>query len=327
MTFKDARDSRLSQVANLCNTSDGFKALLNEAIPRLMIRGDWPGVVVPIAVCLDSSCVTWPRYVGNIRKAKIGNRIVNVRNSWYQFLDGPGSCGCFTQNEPGLTLLSTGHAATYRDIRGENKKVRFYIDCLQDAGKQIILRGFIDSNGQPLKELVDGEWVYQKTLTLANQFVSTPEDIRTFGRVHLPDDMQCRVRAFSYDTVNDTLLDLAIYDPGETDPWYPRSQIQGGCVGCHNNCDGLTSFLAEVKLQFIPIKRDTDLVLISNIGALKNAFMAIRYEEEGKDREAVTKWGMAVKELNLQMADENPDWTIPFNYQPLAGQAYSNQMV
>lgn len=336
LTFKEAKNSRLVEVANLCNDSDGFRQLLNEATQRLMLRGDFVGLQVPIAFCVRDGCITWPRLVGTVRGLKVGCQPVQVDNHWgYGFLNGPGSWwgqwnGCGGR---AATSINIGHAATYADLKGSNKKVRFYIDCLEDVGKQVILRGFIDSNGQPLKEKnASGNWVYQKTLTLADQYVSTAEDIQKFGRVVLPDDLECRVRVYSYDTVEDNLIDLAVYEPGETNPWYARSQVRGGCgIGYNargnNSCNGLTNVVALVKLQFVPVARDEDLVLISNIGALKNAFMAIRLEEDGEDEKAVTKWILAVKELNLQLGDEQPPWTVPSASRPFSGQRYSNQMV
>lgn len=332
LTFQEARASRLVEVAQVCATSEEFRQLLNEVTERILLRGDWPGVLVPMAFCLRSGCVTWPRIVGNIRGAKMGCRQVHVSNAWgYGFLDGASSWSRQWANCGGhdVTLINIGHAATYEDIKGENKKVRFYIDCLEDVGKEIVLRDFIDSNGQPLKEKVDGVWKYQKTLTLANQYVSTSEDIRTFGRVHLPDDLQCRVRVFAYDTVDDTLRDLAVYDPGETDPWYARSQIKGSCSGfsCNESCSGITNFVALVKLQFVPIVNDDDLVPIANIGALKHGFQAVRMEESDNDAGAVAKWALAVKELNLQLRDESPDWTVPTQMRPFNGRRYTNSCV
>lgn len=331
LSFRRVKASRVAEVANLCPDSDAFRGLLNEVVSRIMMRGDFVGTTAPVAFCLRDNCATWPRFVGKVRAAKIGCRAVSVSNEWgYGFLNGTASWWQQWSNCGGSErkLVNIGHAGVYRDIQGENKKVRFYIDCLEDVGKEIILTDFIDSNGQPLKELVDGVWKYQKTLTLANQFVSTAEDIRTFGRVHLPDTIECRVRVFNYDTVTDTLRDMAIYEPGETDPWYARSQIIGGCGGCNNNCDGLTSFVALVKLQHVPVVNDDDLISLSEeaIGAIKNGFQAVKLEEAGNDDAAVKKWLLLVKELNLQLADESPPFTVPTQMRAFAGQRYTNQM-
>jgi hypothetical protein len=63
---------------------------------------------------------------------------------------------------------------------------------------------------------------------------------------------------------------------------------------------------ALVKLKFIPVVAPTDLVLISNIRALKFAVQCIRLEEAGQNDAAAVKMAMAVKELNLQLENEYP---------------------
>lgn len=326
LTFAEAKASRLREVANTCASSDDFKSMLNEATERAMNRGDWDGTVVPMAICIRSDCITWPRYVGRVRMLNLCGQPVRAQNSWYQFLQSPS----FRQNQwwGGSRLryaeMEMGNAPTYDQIRGENKKVRLYTFAQKDVGKLTKIYG-TDQYGQPLQERDQSDnWTEGVTLTAAIPFVSTSMDVRSISRVQR-EVTQRHQMLYEFDTVNSTLRDLADYMPGETDPWYARSKITGRC--CQNSCDGLTSVIAQIKLQFIPVVGDDDLVLISNVPALKMWFQAIRYGEKG-DIMNMDAWERkAIKELNAELNNANPPETTPVAIEPFAGRSFRQQCI
>jgi hypothetical protein len=300
--------------------------MLNESVERLMHRGDFQGLVVPMAVCIRDGCITWNRYVGHIRALNLCGQPIRVQNNWFEYLSSPNfrSPKCFGGSTLKFAAMEQGNAPTYDQIRGENKKVRLYTFALADVGKKTRLYGR-DSNGQPLQEKdSNGDWVQGITLTAAIPFVSTTQDIQAIDRVQR-EVTQLHQMLYEYDTVNDTLRDLADYYPGETDPWYSRSKLVGRC--CQNSCNGLTSIVAMVKLQFLPVVGDDDLVMISNVPALKFMFKAIRSEEQG-DINAGFQWETkAIKELNAELNDANPPQTTPVAYEPFAGRSFPQQSI
>jgi hypothetical protein len=202
-------------------------------------------------------------------------------------------------------MNNQGRYTTFNDIANADRLVRAYCLCQEDIGKTITLFG-VDNGNQPLRthNVAAGTWTDGITITLAVPFASTSVNVRRIDRVS-KDVTQCNVPLYAYDATNNVLEDLAIYEPGETDPNYERDRIVNlGC--CNNSCGASTSVAALVKLQFIPVVADTDLVLISNVRALKFAVQAIKLEEAGQDEAAAIKMGLAVKELNLELSDEYP---------------------
>jgi hypothetical protein len=74
--------------------------------------------------------------------------------------------------------------------------------------------------------------------------------------------------------------------------------------------------VALVKLKFIPVVADTDLVMIPNLSALALFLKGMRFAEAGDRQNALLYQADAVKELNLQLADISPDEQTPIRISP-----------
>lgn len=59
-----------------------------------------------------------------------------------------------------------------------------------------------------------------------------------------------------------------------------------------------------LKRKFIPLTASTDLVYLDNLTALRYAFQAACYEDEGDSERAHVYWGKAIKSLNDHLADK-----------------------
>jgi hypothetical protein len=178
--------------------------------------------------------------------------------------------------------------------------VRVYPSVPQDIGKTVKIFG-VDNNGQPLRENVNNIWVDGQTITIASPYAESTGFVRRIERV-IKEPTQGNVRLYAYDTVNAVLEDLANYDPSETLPNYERDQVVLGNTCCTTS----RSVTALVKLQFVKAIADTDLVLISNIDALKLAIQAIKAREAGDRNTAAGFIQDAVAELNMDLNDESP---------------------
>ena len=267
LTFADVKaDLRMREVVNCCPNSEDFKSLVNSGVRRLLNRGDFEGTVAIVGMCLKSDCVTWPRFVKTVRKLNICNQPVPTANGWYAFLNSPTfrTPRFWGGSSLNFANMDIGPAPTYDQVKGENQKVRLYTFCQNDIGKVTRIYGR-DSNGQPLAEKdANGDWIEGVSLVAAIPFVSTSMDVQAIDRVQR-EKTQCHQKMYAFDTVNSTLRDLADYQTSETNPSYFRTKLAGKC--CSNSCNGLASIVAEIKLAFIPVESDNDLVLISNLDA------------------------------------------------------------
>jgi hypothetical protein len=324
-TFAEIKASRIIQVANSCADSGEFASLVNEATDILMQRGDWPGTVVPIRVQVNNGCVVWPRCVGRVRKINRCNVPLKVGNLWWDFVDHENYLGWqgapFAWGNGGNfgsghrhgahhgSLSSQGRVPTYNDVPGGNPVyIRAYALGQADVGKTVTIFG-LDGNGQPLRhqDPASGLWMDGVIVTLSVPFGSTSIYVQRIDAV-IKDQTQFRVPLYSYDPITNTLLDLAVYDPSETDPSYAKDRL---IAHGHANCQCPFTVIALVKLAFIPVVDDTDYVLIPSTNALKKAIQSIKYGEAGDIANQESFMQAAVNELNHVLDNEEPPNTMP----------------
>jgi hypothetical protein len=220
-------------------------------------------------------------------------------------------------------MVSHSRVPTYSTIQGDERKVRVYAQTNQDYGKTVTIFG-TDNNNQPLmhREPDTGEWREGWILVLQNPYAETTGYVSNIHRV-LKDVTQKPVTMFAWNTTDSVLEDLAVYDPGETNPSFARYQLN---LPTQLNTDGteqLRSITALVKLAFVPVEFDTDLVLINNLSALKLMIQGILLEEGGNDGAAQAKIQKAIEELNFQVRDENFTNQITVNANSAGALIYS----
>lgn len=322
LTFEQAKASDLVDVAGVCADSDQFASLLNKATRMLMTRGDFWGTVAKVTTCIYNSCLVWPREVGTVLAVNVNRRPVSVWNNWYSFtpLTRDDFCmGGFGFRDGtcfGNTAVENdGTSPVFNPIAcGKNMYVRAYPSTQQDIGKTVTIFG-VDSNGQEIRtQKADKTWQDGVTITLAIPFVSTPMQLREVSRI-IKQETQGPVRYYQYDSDNDVLLDLVSHAPTETTPLYRRSKIHNSRRKCGSDCR-LSQIDALAKLEFIPVKYDSDRVLISNLDALKDMILSIKYSEAG-DKENSAKYELSsIHEMNLEASNRYPKTQTPVLINP-----------
>lgn len=315
LTLADIQTPQFQQASGKCTTSDEFLELVNYVIDELSIRGDWDGMLVPIQVCIKNGCVTWPNYVDQVRAINSCNQSVPVRNQWYQFMEhghsqGPDSFysswawrgGCINTG-----ALAQFRAPTYNDPYGTDCYLRVYPFAPEDVGKTIQVFG-LDGNGQPLQtHNDDGTWTDGITIEVESPYGSSDTVVTKIDRV-VKEVTQSRLRLYAYDSVNDWLFDLAVYDAWETNPSYMRYQIQTGVPWNYSTCSTCQqAIVALVKLKQIPVRVSTDLILIGNMRALLNGIRAAKSEAAGAIDQSQAQWQVAIETMNRSLENANPD--------------------
>jgi hypothetical protein len=249
-----------------------------------------------------------------------------VWNNWYEF-SRLGSMGImgegFRVNGEAcignLAVANEGTTPVFNNVPcGKNFYIRAYPSTRLDIGKKITIFG-IDSNGQTIRTKRDGILLEGVDITMAVPFASTSILVREITRV-IKQDTQGVVRLYQYDPENDVLHDCAVYDPYEETPDYRFTRITGspafarGCCGCHNSENKTIKGL--VKLQFVPVRHDTDLVQIENIDAVALMIQGIRAREGTKPQTADSMEAAAVRELNLELRNRFPVEQTPITINP-----------
>jgi hypothetical protein len=295
LTFGQAKASReLAQVSGVCGGSDQFRAYLNQAVRKLMRRGNWFGTVKELQVCVFENCITWPRFVGTVLATNVCQRHVEPQNYWYDFLPlrrdsynwgdifqiaQSANCG------GNAVTVFDGTSPVFNQIPcGKQFYIRAYPSVRADVGKTIRIFGF-DNNGQPIRSKnSDGTWSDGILLTLSIPFATTPFVLTPPITRVLKDQTQGIVRLFQFDQINNVLLNCAEYQPSEMSPAYQHSRLQGFRFTPNSCNQGLKSIKALIKLQFVEVQSDTDLVLIDNLDAIQLMIHSIRNRDKGNPR-------------------------------------------
>lgn len=320
LQLKDAKASTIKNVAGVGVDSNDFADLINDAQRRLMRRGNWFDTEWVIRLCVQDRCVTWPRYVKTFLGGKFScdSTPLGVQNRWYSIRR---ETSCSAYSAPRTVMEEIGTAPCYREIStATGSQIRYHVAKADDLGKTVRIYG-TQYGGQPLQTRnPDGTWTDGIVITATN-----PATYSTVLVTHITsvvrDATQGLAWLYEYDPVTTNLIDLAMYEPTETNPRYRRSKLNGsGSVPTNTNSYGTKTMCLEalVKLNFIPAILDTDFLFIDNLDALKFMVQAIKAEEANDEQLAEMKILKAIRELNFEDRDRVPYEQIVVT-SPIAG--------
>jgi len=284
---------------------------INEAVQRLMVRGNWVGTVVRYRVCVNEAKLTWPRHIHTVLKCNVCRSPVPVANGWYEFAAaGPGTL--HDEDSLGLVLQDMGTASTFDDIGGTGRTL-YVLGSEDEDGAEICVQGYDDSN-QWIRTLHNGELVDGEYFTIATVESVSAHVWSGVTRVIKP-VTNGNVMLYERDTA--TLVDkpLGIYEPDETEPSYRRSRIPSldtvGNCGTGHCPDAHTAVNVKAKLRFLSVAKDTDWILIGNLPALKDMVMSILKAEKDLPEEAELYEARAIRELSKELVDHEGESSFP----------------
>lgn len=316
--------ARIAKHLNLCPTDSRTVEYINEAQRRLLESGKWKGTYGKFTICATNGCITWPRQIETIETVAVNEAVGTVRNQWFEFLES-GYGLLDNKDNVGVQLLDRGESPVHTDLTGAGAllttgvNVRVYCPTASDVGKTITIQGY-DSNGNWIRTVKSGSGstaVYQdgETLTLALGYVTSSKVWKSITSVQ-KDVTEGPVSI--YETTNDSgstvvLREVGVYEPTETIPSYRRSLIPSLAGGkkCDGDTDGKTSVTVIAKLRFIDAVNDSDILLVSDLYAIKNMAIAIKLEENRDFGAAGEYRGLAFDSLQNQLANHTGDGVVP----------------
>ena len=306
----------IARILGRSTSSSSVMDYINEAVERLMSRGNWPGTIVRYRACVNQAKITWPRQIETILKANVCDTPAPIANHWYEFAgSGPGTL--HDTDCPGLVLEDMGNAPTFDDI-GESGKLLYVLSTAgEDADAQILIRGYggdATTDTEPIRTVVDGSWVEGEYIDIAPGATFSTKYFINITEVIKPVTNGV-VRLYEF-TAPATYKPLAYYDPDETVPSYRRSRIPSLATFGECDCDccptDYTSVTVLAKLAFIRASVDTDILQINNLPAIKDMVMSIQHAEKHNTQEAVFYEGRALRELQMQAKNADGGGTFPY---------------
>jgi hypothetical protein len=307
---------RIAKHLNLCATDSRTTDYINEAQRRLIESGKWKGTYGKFTLCATNGCIAWPRQIETIETVAVCSNPGTVRNGWFEFVES-GYGLMSDKDNIGYQLLDRGESPTHSDLSGAGKQLRVYAFLEADAGKTVTIQGY-DSNNNWVRTLKSGSGataVYQdgEVVTLINGYVDTATSFKSVTNV-LKDTTQGNVQVYEItDAATPTLVDIATYQPDETLPSYRRSMIPslGGAAGCEDGDEKRVPVTVIAKLRFINAVNDTDVLMVSDLYAVKNMAIAIKLEENRDFGAAAEYRNLAYDSLQNQIANHMGDGVVP----------------
>lgn len=298
--LSDARASRaIKQATPKCSNTTEFRDLVNESHELLWRRGNWFDSEWLVRLCIYGGCVTWPEYVGTVLGTRFCHGEMDIRNVWQSIIGRKSCSDSFRSN---ATLVDAGTAPTHTEISGElGKPLRYFVLKAQDIGKTITYYGK-EYGGQPLQTWDGTNWSMGFSSVAASPWVQTPMNVSRITAI-TRQATQGLSYIYEYDTDSDKMIQLAEFQPNETNPRYRRSKITNMCFGngtCAKQVDAL------VKLAFIKAVNDNDFLMIDNFDATALAIQAIKHREAKDYVNMEAAILLAVKELNFELRDKSP---------------------
>ncbi len=313
--------TRIPAALGLCPDSPRVLAYLNESQDRLVPKGLWIGTYGRFRICATDGCLTLPPQMASIERLALCSQPLPVHDMFYEFLDnGFGTRNAVCQNNSGTACCGGGGCGlgeanlrgwfpTFGDIRGTAKKLVLVCDRATDVGKRVLVTGYDENNNwirtTQGSTIEDGE-----VIVLAQSAGTTSTKFYDGGitSVQFLDDRDGLVWLYEYDTVATTLRLIGSYQYFETAPSYPRyllpsiltqTQTDGSC--------NTTTIELIAKLEILPLVKDTDLMLITCIPALKEMCVGIKKAEDEADSTKSNQIIVAAEAVATRYLDDQID--------------------
>lgn len=307
-TLNDVSNSRIPGVVGCCKDDlTTLASFINEATQRLInasgetgFWGGWQRTVFNVE-CADPY-ITIPREIARIAGADVCRSPININNQWYEFLEaGPGlqidsECQCGS-----LAMYDRGTVPTAFAPTNVNKYLRLYVTDSADVGRRVLISDAIDQNGvnifsQDGLNPVDGFY-----MTLNQPFVTSTMIVNGFKGI-IKDATFGDVLLKEVDATTGEERLLSRYAPDEKNPSYRRYFIKNP----PKPVAPATTFQIEAmaKLEFIPLVRGTDFLLIGNIPALKEECASIKHaeiESPQAEQMSIVEHKRAIRLLNQEL--------------------------
>jgi hypothetical protein len=253
---------------------DRFDSYLNLAQERLINSGKWNGTILPVRFYSPSGMITLPRRFVSALAAKWNKNTgtdswatgpIKIRNGWFSYLNPISDLWTasywprYGYNETFFDDLGDGFA-TFADSTFDTYTLKVEIENSGDADKSVVVKGK-DANSNDITLEID----------LTNPSVTTTQVFKgqisffskpiTLGSINL-----YAVSGANQEKIGD-------YESTETTASYHRYAVP--------NEPSVDYLDVLCKIRFVPCIYDTDEVIVSNLGALKNMLMSLKWEDEG----------------------------------------------
>jgi hypothetical protein len=250
---------------------DRFNSYLNLAQERLINSGKWNGTILPVRFYSPNGIITLPRMFTSALAAKWnkdnGNGIasgpIQIRNGWFTYLTPISDLWTasywprYGYNETFFDDLGDGFV-TFANPTFSTFTIKLEIENASDAMNQVVIKGKDENNNDVTMNVT----LVEPSITINQVFsrITFFQKPITNGGINL----------YAVNGVNEEKV--GAYESTETTASYHRYAVPKE--------PSITYLDVLCKIRFVPCVYDTDEVIVSNLGALKNMLTSLRFEDE-----------------------------------------------
>lgn len=280
----DARKA-VAEVLQKCIEDVEVLEMINAAQERLCTKGLFKNLLIKLRTTVFNNNVCMPRGIEKIVKYNICGSPARIMHMGYELQHGgPGDLAEFSYGSLGLVDL--GDFATQYEIpAGYEFPLMACTNAPEDAAVKIAVHGMtlgglrIGEAGEEI-QLNVFEGGVEGNINTGKNWEAVHLSVGLFNQVHVIRKPVTKgyVWLYALDKTNSKPYYLARIHPDETSPSFHRYKIDG-----HGWQNGV-QLLILAKQGYVPAVRNTDPLVIQNIGAIKNMAWAIRHEASDLDK-------------------------------------------
>lgn len=316
LTLSDAAKSRIPDVLGLCHGDfPRLASYINQATNELMMAAPetgwadgWAKIVFDLG-CADNY-ITLPPEFSRLVNINVCRTAIPVFNEWYETLEAGiglqspcvGRWGCGIQ-----AAFERTNVPTAIELPTSNQYLRVYITDARDVNKRIVFLDAKDSAGNGIYSTDIGNQINGFPLVFTQPFTTSAFIVTRFSAIQ-KDVTYGDVVLKSVDASTGIETFLARYTPQQTNPVYRRYYLQAGCpwtTDISSTTPRSRQVTAMAKYEFRLVSEPTDLLLISNLPALKAKCESIRFSELDNPtamQMSAAKHAGAIRLLNKELA-------------------------
>lgn len=316
LTLSDAANSRIPDVLGICHGDlPRLSSYINQATNELMLAAPETGWADGWAkLVFDLTCteiyITLPEIYSRLINLAVCRIPLPIYNEFYEVMeDSIGVQGPIT-NRYGCGIQAAferTNVPTAVDIpAGANSYIRAYITDARDIGKRILFLDAADASGLGIYSTDVGNQINGFPIVFNQPFVTSAFIVTRFAAIQ-KDVTYGDVVIKAVDATTGVETFLSRFTPQQTNPVFRRYYLQAGCPwpACDNGQPRTRQITCLAKYEFRPVSQPTDLLLISNLPALKAKVEGIRFSELDNPtalQMAAAKHAGAIRLLNKELA-------------------------
>ena len=317
-----AEIARVCGVSGMAVTDPRVLVRANQAIEEIINEGEFPGVVDRYYLVATDGHIVLPSFLDRLTQINIKGVPQVISSPWYQFCAyGPGTPQDNPQAEFNRWWVDERMITDWGEFPTQVKlpetggpwKFRVYTavdEVVDGTGVSCVIQG-TDGSGQIVR-MEDGSGVWstgeQVALDSTVTFTETVNSFSTISAFTKP-TTNGPIKLTAWDGATETVLANYLYS--DTTPSYHHyySQWLATLTKFDSGTDKIVR--ARCRRRFVPVAEDTDVLIVSNLPALKEMVIAQWKREADNLQSYMTHKQTAVSLMNKEAESYRGKSRIP----------------